>query len=345
MGREPQVSPVNADGPGAIGGTGRRYVIGARGSRLALRQVELVQAALRRLAPDVDIVVREIRTEGDRSSAPLSAIGGLGVFTKAIEDALLAGEIDIAVHSLKDLPTELAPGLAIAAVPPREDVRDALVSRGDATLAELRAGARIGTGAGRRAVQLRRLRPEVEPAEVRGNVDTRIRKVDEGAYDGVLLAMAGLARLSLTARASEIFPVEAILPAVGQGALGVEVRADDAGARALVGGIDDARTRAAVEAERAFLRRLGGGCRLPVAAHACIERGELRLRGMIAAADDAPDATPARLFEGEARGAIGEPEALGTRLADDLLALGARAFVDVAAAANEAGGRPRRPAP
>ncbi|MHB8514925.1 MAG: hydroxymethylbilane synthase, partial [Dehalococcoidia bacterium] len=175
----------------------RAFVIGTRGSRLALCQVELVAEALRAAVPGVSLDVREIRTEGDTSSAPLSAIGGLGVFTKAIEDALLAREVDIAVHSLKDLPTELPDGLSIAALPPRADVRDALVTRAGRALDALPAGARIGTGAGRRAVQLLRLRADIEPAEIRGNVDTRIRKVEDGAYDGAVLAMAGLLRLGL----------------------------------------------------------------------------------------------------------------------------------------------------
>ncbi|MDE3095207.1 MAG: hydroxymethylbilane synthase [Chloroflexota bacterium] len=303
----------------------RTFVIGTRASRLALRQVELVSDALRASAPGVSLEVREVHTEGDRSGAPLRTIGGLGVFTKAIEGALAAGEVDIAVHSLKDLPTELAAGLTIGAVPPREDVRDALITRDGRPLDELRAGARIGTGAPRRAVQLLRMRADVEPAEIRGNVETRVRKVDDGAYDGAVLAMAGLARLGLMAQAAQVFSVEEMLPAVGQGAIAVEVRAGDSEALALVRAIDDAPARAAVEAERAFLRRLGGGCRLPVAAYARIEDGELVLRGMIAAEAALPEHGS---FRGERRGHIGDADALGTRLADDLLAQGAATFVD-----------------
>ncbi len=175
------------------------------------------------------------------------------------------------MHSLKDLPTQLADGLTIAAVLPRADVRDALVTRDRRPLADLPPGARIGTGSGRRAVLLRALRPDVETAEIRGNVDTRIRKVESGEYDGAVLAMAGLERLGLADKAAQVFTVDEMLPAVGQGALAVEVRADDAEALALVSSIDDSDTRACVDAERAYLARLGGGCRQPVGAYAVID--------------------------------------------------------------------------
>lgn len=299
----------------------RTLIIGTRASKLALRQVELVREALRAADPRVALEVREIKTEGDRTTAPLSAIGGLGVFTKAIEDALLSREIDIAVHSLKDLPTETAAGLVIAAVPERADVRDGLVTRDGRGLRDLPAGARIGTGAGRRAVQLRQLRGDIETAEIRGNVDTRIRKVEDGAYDGAVLAMAGLRRLGLDPKAAQVFDIDEMLPAVGQGALAIETRADDAEAREAVRVIEDAAARTAVEAERSYLRRLGGGCRLPVAAYGSIEGGALRLRGMIAGDD-------ARVFRSEVRGAASDPAALGVRLADELLAQGAARFVE-----------------
>jgi hydroxymethylbilane synthase len=240
---------------------------------------------------------------------------------------LLAGEIDIAVHSLKDLPTELAAGLTIAATPERADVRDVLVTRDGRTLDALSARARIGTGAGRRAVQLQELRRDIEPAEIRGNVDTRIRKVDAGEYDGAILAMAGLARLGLSARAAQVFSIDEMLPAVGQGAMAIEVRADDAETREFVGRIDAHETRAAVDAERAFLRRLGGGCRLPVGAYAVIEDGVLRVRGMIASGDARVE-RPAQIFSGETRGPIADAQAVGARLADQLLAQGAQKFVD-----------------
>ncbi len=298
----------------------RTYVIGARGSRLSLRQVELLSEALRASMSGVELRLREIRTEGDRATAPLSQIGGLGVFTKAIEDALLAREVDIAVHSLKDLPTALSPGLVLGAIMRREDARDALVSRGGLTLAQLPAGARIGTGSGRRAAQLAALRPDVVPAEIRGNVDTRIKKAESGEYDATVLAMAGLTRLGLLARVAQVFSVEEMLPAVGQAALGIEVRAEDSEALALVGGIDHAETRAAVEAERAYLSRLGGGCQQPVGAYATVEGGELRLRVMIAGGG--------RIFRAEARGAAREADAVGLAAAEDVLAQGAARFVE-----------------
>ena len=228
----------------------RTFVIGARGSKLSLAQVQLVVDALRAFRPDVAIEVREIKTEGDRSAAPLSQIGGLGVFTKAIEDALLAGTIDIAVHSLKDLPPRLTDGLTLAAIPERASVLDALVTRDGTRLADLPSGARIGTGSERRAVQLKAMRPDLETAEIRGNVPTRISKVDAGDYDGVVLAVAGLDRLGLTEKIAQIFSVDEMCPAVGQGALGIETRADDAETLALVRAIDHADTRTAVTARR-----------------------------------------------------------------------------------------------
>ena len=298
----------------------KRVTIGARGSRLSLRQVELISALLRDSAPGVVIDVHEIRTEGDRSKAPLSQIGGLGVFTKAIEDALLAGTIDIAVHSLKDLPPQLASGLIIGAVPERGDVRDALVTRDGRGLHDLPSGARIGTGSERRAVQLRALRPDVSPQEIRGNVETRIRKVESGEYDAGVLALAGLERLGLGGKAAQVFSVDEMLPAVGQAALAVEVRAVDAATLAIVRAIEHAPARVAVEAERAFLARLGAGCRMPVGAYAVVADGGLRLQTMIA--DDRgtlhrrEDAVAWRDDQADFAAA----RALGTRSADALMA-------------------------
>jgi hydroxymethylbilane synthase len=219
------------------------------------------------------------------------------------------------------LPTDVCPGLMIAATPKRGDVRDALVTRGGARLADLPAGARIGTGAGRRAVQVAALRADVTTAEIRGNVDTRVRKVDAGEYDGVMLALAGLTRLGADARASQVFTIEEILPAVGQGALAVEVREDDDQARDAVHAIDDTSTHVAVDAERAFLRRLGGGCRLPVGAYAVLDGDELHVRGMIAGDDG-------RIFRGGHGGPAGQPDAAGAALADALLAQGAARFIE-----------------
>ena len=261
----------------------RTFVIGARGSKLSLAQVQIVVDALRAAHPAVAIDVREIRTEGDRSAAPLSQIGGLGVFTKALEDALLAGDIDIAVHSLKDLPPRLPDGLTLAAIPERASVLDALVTRDGSRLADLRSGARIGTGSERRSVQLKALRSDIDPVEIRGNVPTRIAKVESGDYDGAVLAVAGLDRLGLTHKIAQTFTIGEMCPAVGQGALGIETRADDSETIDLVHAIDHAPTRIAVTAERAFLDRLGAGCRMPVGAYAIVEGDWLRLRGAIGA--------------------------------------------------------------
>ena len=296
----------------------RTYVIGARGSGLSLRQVQLVSDLLLAAGPGTVLETREIRTEGDRSTAPLSQIGGLGVFTKAIEDALLAHEIDIAVHSLKDLPPQLPDGLTIAAVSERADVRDALVTADGRRLEDLPSGARIGTGSARRAVQLLALRDDVLPVEIRGNVDTRIRKVESGEYAAAVLAIAGLQRLGLEAKASQIFSTGEMLPAVGQGALAVEVRADDAATVALVHAIEHRETRIAVEAERAFLARLGAGCRMPVGAHALVSEGHLRITAIIAAEGSPPQRHSDSIAWNDAT-SVEDARALGTRVADAML--------------------------
>ena len=246
-------------------------IVGTRGSRLALAQTALVVDALRRSGRTISIDVKEIVTQGDRDAKPMSEIGGQGVFTKAIEDALLRGDIDVAVHSMKDLPPKLTAGLAIAAIPQRGDPRDALVTRDGRKLAELPEGARIGTGSARRAVQLRALRPDVEPVDIRGNVDTRIRKVDGGEYDAAVLAMAGFERLGLVARVSQVFSINEMVPSPGQGALAVQVRVGDDVAWDAVEALDHRQTRIAVAYERAFLAQLGEGCSLPVGAHAFVD--------------------------------------------------------------------------
>jgi len=218
------------------------------------------------------------------------------------------------------LPAALAPGLTLAAVPRRADARDVLVSRGGASLRDLPQGARIGTGSGRRAVQIKAIRPDVETLEIRGNVDTRIKKVESGTYDAAVLAMAGLARLGLDGKASHVFSMDEMLPAVGQAALGIETRMDDRETSEFVRAIDDAQTHAAVEAERAYLRRLGGGCRLPVGAFATVEGGELVLRVMIAGGD--------RIMRAEVRGPSDEPAELGLRAAEEVIAQGAARFME-----------------
>jgi hydroxymethylbilane synthase len=261
--------------------------------------------------------VRAVRTTGDRRPQPLSEIAGEGVFTKELEEALLNGQIDIAVHSLKDLPTTLHHRLVLAAVTRREDPRDALVATGGRTLAQLGEGARIGTGSVRRAAQLLLLRPDLEPIPVRGNVDTRLKKVESGDIEAIIVAAAALARLGRLDAASELLPLEAMLPAPGQGALAVETRTDDAEAREVASAADDPDSRLATAAERAFLSRLGGGCRVPVAAFATVENGQIRLRGLVV------DPPAGRAVRGEISGDPDDAESLGERLAESLLAKGA----------------------
>ena len=293
--------------------TRRALVLATRGSRLALRQAELVIEALRAVSPEVQVETRVVRTEGDRrQEAPLEEIGGQGVFVKDIERRLAKGEVDVAVHSLKDMPALTPPGLVIAAVLRRGDVRDALISRRGEGLEALPAGARIGTDSRRRAVQLLALRREVEPVSIRGNVETRLRKVEAGEYDAAVLAVAGLERLSLLDRASQVFSVDELLPAVGQGALAAECRADDADVLALLRRVDHRETHLAVAAERAFLARLCAGCRLPVGAYAEVAGDRLRLRAMLA--DEA-----GRVQREEAEGPVSEGERLGVELAERLL--------------------------
>jgi hydroxymethylbilane synthase len=304
----------------------RVIIVGSRGSRLALRQTELVLAELSRRFPGRRFQVQEVRTTGDRRpEVSLAAIGGQGVFVKELETALRARRVDLAVHSLKDVPAEVGRGLVLAAVTERGDVRDTVVSRGQRRLAELPAGSRVGTGSLRRAVQVRALRPDLEVVDLRGNVDTRLRKVEEGHVDAAILAAAGLARLGYLERAAELLDTGAMLPAIGQGALTLEARADDAEVIEMASALEHRDTRLATTAERAFLARLGGGCRLPMAALGIVEGGSLRLRGLIA------DPKGRRLLRGEVAGPSSEAEALGASLAEQLLSQGAAELIAEAA--------------
>jgi len=258
--------------------------IGSRGSPLALAQAREVQ---RRLAAATGfdaarIAIKSIRTTGDNiQDRPLAQAGGKGLFTKEIEEALLSGVIDLAVHSAKDVPTVLPEGLVLAAFLPREDARDAFISPRARTLRELPAGALVGTASLRRQALVRRLRPEVAVATLRGNVETRLRKLAAGEVDATILAVAGLKRLGLFAAATAVLDIDQFLPAVGQGAICIETRADDANARALAAMVDDADTAVALTAERAFLAVLDGTCRTPIGGHARLTGGRLRFRGMI----------------------------------------------------------------
>lgn len=311
-----------------------RLILGTRGSRLALAQSTMIADALRALHPGLELELRVISTQGDRVlDVALSAVGDKGLFVKELEQALLAHEVDLCVHSCKDLPSFVPDGLILAAFPARVDPRDVLVVRedaGDATLATLPHAAVVGTSSLRRACQLRALRPDLALRDVRGNVDTRLRKLAAGQYDALILATAGVARLGLLGsdgrlnsdgasfRASPI-PAETMLPAVAQGTLAIECRAADARTLALLAPLDDGPARAAALAERAFLRRLEGGCQVPIAAYATPEAASavLRLRGLVGALDGAT------VIRGEQVGPSEDAEVLGLALAEQLLAQGA----------------------
>ena len=262
--------------------------IGSRGSALALVQAREVQ---NRLAKVCDLAlerieIKTIRTSGDMiQDRPLAAAGGKGLFTKEIEEALLSGAIDLAVHSSKDMPTVLPAGLVLSAFLPREDARDAFISHNVKTLRELPKDAVVGTASPRRQALIKRLRPDLAIVPLRGNVETRLRKVEAGAVDATVLAVAGLKRLGLLAAAAMVLDIEEFLPAVGQGAIGIETRADDAKTLALVASIDDPDTATALAAERAFLAVLDGTCRTPIAGHARVSGDSIRFRGMIAKTD------------------------------------------------------------
>ena len=253
-----------------------------------MTQTRLVSDALARAWPQLHFEIQAIRTEGDRlAHVSLSKIGGRGIFVKEIEHALLAGKIDLAVHSLKDLPSTLPSGLTIAAIPLREDARDVLIARNGLPLTALPPGATLATSSPRRFAQLRAARPDLRFVDLRGNVDTRLRRLHAGDFDAIVLAAAGVLRLGRGGEVTEYLPLDLCLPAVGQGALAVEVRADDADLLKLLSAVDHPRTRAAVTAERAFLRTLGGGCRVPIAAYADVspDGTMLRLHGRILAPD------------------------------------------------------------
>jgi hydroxymethylbilane synthase len=297
----------------------RPLVVGTRGSALALAQARSACEALQRLHPGLAVELRTIATRGDlQPTTPLDALGR-GAFSAEIESALRAGEVDVAVHSAKDLPSILPPDVTIAAFPRRADARDVLVSAGP-RLRELAPGARVGTSSPRRICQVRALRPDLTLVELRGNVDTRLRAVAEGRLDAIVIAGAGLVRLGRAQEAIEWLDAETVTPCVGQGVLALQVRTDDADTRALVAGLDDAPTRVAVEAERAFLADLGAGCMAAVAAHAWLEGDRVVMRAMIGARDG-------RRCSARGTAPLAEATVLGTDLARELLQSGAAAFL------------------
>ena len=263
----------------------RHLRIGTRGSQLAKWQAEYVRKQIFQ-ATGVEGEIVIIKTSGDKlQQLPLTQIGGKGIFIKELEDALLEESVDLAVHSVKDIPTDVPSGLSFPAVCRREDVRDCLISGNGATLTNLRRGARIGTGSLRRQAQLRHIRPDLDVRDLRGNVDTRLRKVESGEYDAVMLAKAGLDRLGCSHRISETLSPDVCMPAVGQGAIAVECRANDTEAAQALETLDHAETRTAIMAERALLSALQGGCQVPLGAWARIERGELMLEACVCSID------------------------------------------------------------
>ncbi len=295
--------------------------IATRRSPLALWQANHVAGLLRAREPGLTVELRELMTRGDRIlEVPLAQVGGKGLFVKEIEDALLTGDAEIAVHSMKDLPAVVAEGLTIAAVPVREDPRDALCSPKWKTLAALPRGAKVGTSSLRRSAQLKALRPDLQTEVVRGNVQTRLNKASEG-LDAVVLAYAGLKRLGLDGHATQVFSPEEMLPAVAQGALALEARAADAVTMRRLAALDDAATRHQIEAERGFLARIEGGCQVPIGGHAIVEGGQVWLRALVASLDGA------RIIRGERRGPVAQAKALCVALAEELLAKGADAIL------------------
>lgn len=302
-------------------------VIGSRGSKLALTQARLVQSELERINSSLETRIEIITTSGDVKTDPLSVIGGKGVFTKELEDALFARRIDLAVHSLKDLPTILAEGLTIAAICKREDPRDALVlgqslTTGNPSIASLPPRAIVGTSSPRRLAQLKHLRNDLVFEDLRGNVDTRLRKLDEGQYDALVLACAGLQRLGLANRISAALSSVQMLSSPGQGALAIETHAEDEDTIEAVRVLDHKFTRLACTAERSFLRSLGGGCQLPIAAFAAVRDKKVRLDGLVA------DVQGKQIVRDRISGSLDEAEQLGIVLADRLLANGARELLD-----------------
>ncbi|MGN6547578.1 MAG: hydroxymethylbilane synthase [Aureliella sp.] len=298
--------------------------IGTRGSKLALWQAEWVAGQLRDLGYVAQLQI--ISTSGDVSTAPLSQVGGQGLFTKEIQRELLAGRVDVAVHSLKDLPTLPIEGLRLAAVPVRETTADVLISRSGLGFAELPAGSSVGTGSSRRAAQLRHWRTDVNIVDIRGNVDSRLAKLERGEYDAIVLAAAGLRRLGLESRISEILPSERLLPAIGQGALGLECRQDDAHTFEALSKLNDPASFAEVSAERALLLKLLAGCLAPVAARGTVAGNRVELVARVLSLDGR------RVISGATSGEVSTAAAIGEQLAAEMLSQGAAELIAAARA-------------
>jgi hydroxymethylbilane synthase len=298
--------------------TKRHVVIATRESPLAIKQAESVKALLLNYHPLLSIELLQLTTQGDRQlDTPLTEIGGKGLFVKELEEALLDGRADIAVHSMKDVPMTLPPGLFLPVIVEREDVRDAFLSNQYTSLAQLPSGASIGTASLRRQTQLRAIRSDVDMQDLRGNIHTRLRRLDDGDFTAIILAAAGLKRMHLVSRVRSYFSIEQCMPAAGQGALGIECLVDNEAIRDLIAPLNHAITYICVSTERALCRKLGGNCKLPVAAYAQIHHGKLTLQGLVASADGT------RILRVKRDGVPKDAESIGVRCADELLQQGA----------------------
>jgi hydroxymethylbilane synthase len=307
----------------------KKIVIGTRGSKLALWQAEYIQSELKNRYPDITIELNKIKTTGDKIlDVPLAQVGGKGLFVKEIEEALLRREADIAVHSMKDVPTEFPDGLHLAVICKREDPRDAFLSRMQSgkfkiqKFSSIPENSAIGTSSLRRSCQLLHVRPDLKIKQLRGNLDTRLRKLDEGLFDAIILAAAGVKRLGLHNRITEILPFELSLPAIGQGAIGIECRTDDEFIRTRIAPLNHEETSVCVRAERAFLKKLEGGCQVPIAAHARLAGGRIQMDGLVGSISGD------RLIKGYGEGSPENAESLGITLAEDILSRGAKEILD-----------------
>lgn len=301
----------------------RKLNLGTRGSKLALWQSHRVAAELKKVMPDLEIEIKTIKTQGDKIlDVALSRIGDKGLFTKEIENELLAGNIDLAVHSMKDLPSEMDPALTIGAVLQREDPRDVLISHKGYRFDQLPRGGVLGTSSLRRMAQIKARRPDLEMLGLRGNVETRIKKMKELDLDGIVLAFAGVSRLGLTEMITDFLPEDLVLPAVGQGAIAVQIRADDRKIREVLDLINDKAAYVEVSAERSFLRRLQGGCQVPIGSRAVVKGSQIFIRGLICSLDGT------RLYGQEISGPVERGQELAVDLAEGLLARGAGAVLD-----------------
>ena len=292
--------------------------IGTRSSKLAIAQSEWIKGEIIARHPDVQVELVMIKTKGDKIlDSPLSKLGGKGLFIKEIEEALLRKEVDLAVHSIKDVPADLPEGLYLPVFPEREDPRDAFISINYNSIVDLPKGAKVGTGSLRRSSQLSNIRPDLDVISIRGNVDTRLRRLESGDLQAVILAAAGLKRLGLSDKIRQILPSDDFLPAIGQGSLGLEVRQDDNSIIDLLNFLNHKPTELTIKAERAFLRRLEGGCQIPIAGHGILEGDNILLKGMVSELDGS------RVIRDEVKGPKDQPKELGSTLAEHLLASGA----------------------